>query len=77
MLSLWLSCNLPPARAFSSVPFVLTAVVSATCRQLLAFVTGSDRVPIDGLGALHPSFVIHKNGDARFVVLQVCVFGIN
>lgn len=34
-------------------------------RQLLAFVTGSDRVPINGLGALHPPFVIHKNGDAR------------
>lgn len=34
-------------------------------RQLLAFVTGSDRVPINGLGALVPPFVIHKNGDAR------------
>lgn len=42
------------------------------CRQLLAFVTGSDRVPINGLGALHPPFVIHRNGDARCPVVTAC-----
>ena len=32
-------------------------------RHLLAFCTGSDRVPINGLGALKVPFVIARNGD--------------
>eukprot|EP00208_Stichococcus_sp_RCC1054_P008392 CAMPEP_0206151274 /NCGR_PEP_ID=MMETSP1473-20131121/38734_1 /ASSEMBLY_ACC=CAM_ASM_001109 /TAXON_ID=1461547 /ORGANISM="Stichococcus sp, Strain RCC1054" /LENGTH=645 /DNA_ID=CAMNT_0053548813 /DNA_START=284 /DNA_END=2221 /DNA_ORIENTATION=+ len=32
-------------------------------RRLLSFVTGSDRVPIKGLGALTPPFALVKNGD--------------
>lgn len=32
-------------------------------RRLLSFVTGSDRVPIKGLGALVPPFALVKNGD--------------
>ena len=31
-------------------------------KRLLAFVTGSDRVPIKGLGHLNPPFVISKMG---------------
>lgn len=31
-------------------------------KLLLQFVTGSDRVPIKGLGALNPPFVISKMG---------------
>ena len=31
-------------------------------RRLLTFVTGSDRVPIEGLRALQPPFTISKNG---------------
>ena len=33
-------------------------------KQLLAFVTGSDRVPLRGLAALEPPFVISRNGGA-------------
>jgi ubiquitin-protein ligase E3 A len=31
-------------------------------KRLLFFVTGSDRVPINGLASLHPQFVVAKNG---------------
>jgi ubiquitin-protein ligase E3 A len=31
-------------------------------KRLLAFVTGSDRVPIKGLGHLNPPFIISKMG---------------
>ena len=33
-------------------------------KRLLAFVTGSDRVPIRGLASLQPPFVISRNGPA-------------
>ncbi len=33
-------------------------------KQLLAFVTGSDRVPLRGLAALQPPFAISRNGGA-------------
>ncbi len=34
-------------------------------KRLLAFVTGSDRVPIKGLGALNPPFVISRRGGVK------------
>jgi ubiquitin-protein ligase E3 A len=40
---------------------IMEAYPEARQRQLLSFVTGSDRVPMAGLAAL--KFVIHKAGD--------------
>ena len=38
------------------------AFPDAQKRQLLTFVTGSDRVPIEGLKNLQPPFTISRNG---------------
>ena len=41
---------------------VLIAADEAVKRQFLQFVTGSERVPVGGLVALRPPFLIAKNG---------------
>jgi hypothetical protein len=40
-------------------------------KRLLAFVTGSDRVPIKGLGALNPPFVISRCGRLICLILAM------
>jgi ubiquitin-protein ligase E3 A len=48
-------------------PISFTQVVhsldDAQQKRLLFFITGSDRVPIKGLGHLSPPFVISRNGN--------------
>ncbi len=43
-------------------------------KQLLFFITGSDRVPIKGLAHLSPPFVISRNGghSARLPTAHTC-----
>ena len=43
-------------------------------KRLLFFMTGSDRVPIKGLGHLTPPFVISRNGseDSRLPTAHTC-----
>jgi len=53
---------------------VVHALDDAQQKRLLFFITGSDRVPIKGLGHLTPQFVISRNGseDSRLPTAHTC-----
>ena len=50
------------------------ALPEAGKRRLLSFITGSDRVPIDGLRNLRPPFTISRNGahSSRLPTAHTC-----
>jgi ubiquitin-protein ligase E3 A len=53
---------------------VVHALDEAQQKRLLFFITGSDRVPIKGLGHLSPPFVVSRNGadDLRLPTAHTC-----